>query len=160
MTDLDGSGPLACAECGKRADATVLDEKANERPVCDDCMAKAADWKPPTDPSVTVVSERKRGRGRPLTLRGLKFPDHAARGERCPWCQNLKRGRCSGCGQQYGESDDTKGSTARRVTRQTKGLLLSPSVPPVEAPTSTLGPNAINSLARSWAWSGPAGANR
>lgn len=32
----------------------------------------------------------------------LKYPEYAARGERCPWCKNLKRGRCTGCGQVYG----------------------------------------------------------
>lgn len=69
--------------------------------------------------------------------RAVKYPDHAARGERCPWCKNLKHGRCTGCGQQYGEPDDTTGSTARRVTQKAGDALSPPPVPPVEVPASS-----------------------
>lgn len=95
-----------------------------------------ADWKPPHDPLAAVPDIQNAPLPRGFRMKVLKFPDHAARGERCPWCLHLKRGRCTGCGQQYGESDDTKGSTARRVTRKAEAKLSSPSVPPVEVPVS------------------------
>lgn len=51
-SDLYAPGSLTCANCGKPSNATVLVGKAQERAVCDDCMAQAADWKPPRDPAV------------------------------------------------------------------------------------------------------------
>lgn len=41
------------------------------------------------------------------SMRALKYPDYATRGERCPWCKNLKCGRCSGCGQVYDDGSKT-----------------------------------------------------
>lgn len=66
----------------------------------------------------------------------MKYPEYATRGERCPWCKNLKQGRCSGCGQVYGHGVAT-GSIARRGAARRRGSLLSAPMPPVEVSNTT-----------------------